>query len=140
MKTLALLFICCGTVYAADTTNSVPVVTGPPRHIVAGHGEVGQFILQTVIQFGGTPITTNGLPHISAQWSYADQPGGIVINLKQQELPAAVSFLHRAFGQPTWQHGDTNGFFQLTKNGCTIGFMDEHGATYVTITRPHPNW
>jgi hypothetical protein len=140
MKILAILFMCCGTLYAADSTNMPRVVIGPPRHIVTGNGDVGQFILQTTIRFGATPITTNGLPSITtqaAQWDYADDPGGIVIKLKHQELPAAVSFLHQAFGQPTWQHNDTSGYYQLTTNGCSIYFTAEHGGPYITINRPN---
>jgi hypothetical protein len=139
MKILALLFICCAIVFAGDTTNTPTVVFGPPRHLVTGHGDVGQFILKTTIRFGATPITTNGLPSITAQssqWEYADDPGGIVIKLTHQELPAAVSFLHQAFGRPTWQHDGTNGFFQLTTKGCTVGFAKDKQASWVSITRP----
>jgi len=142
MKILTLLFMCCGTLYAADATNTPKVVFGPPRHIVTGHGDVGQFILQTTIRFGATPITTNGLPSItaqSAQWDYADDPGGIGILLTHEQLPATVSFLHKAFGQPTFEHGGTNGIYHLTKKGCAVSFQTEHDSTYVVIWRPH-NW
>lgn len=121
------------------SSNPPPVVFGPPRVLVAGHGEVGQFILQTAIQFGGTPITTNSLPHISDKWSYADDPGGIVINLTHQDLTAVDSFLHQAFGQPVWRHDGQSAYYQLTTNACSISFMDEHDATYVVISRPHSN-
>jgi hypothetical protein len=139
MKILTILLMCCGSVYAADTTNTPTVSINPTGYIVVGHGDVGQFILRTVIQFGGTLITTNGLPPISDQWSYADDSRVIVINLTHQELPAVDSFLHQSFGQTAWRHDGQSAFYQLTTNGCSISFEDEDDATYVAISRPRSN-
>jgi hypothetical protein len=107
------------------------------RHFVAGHGDVGQFILQTAIQFGGTPVTTNNLPPISDQWSYLEDKGGVIINLTHQELPAVESFLHQSFGQPAGGNAGKDGYYQLTTNGASIYFTDVNHATQVIILRSY---
>jgi len=91
------------------------------RHFIAGHGDVGQFVLQTAERFGGTPIATNGLPHISDQWEYFEDSDGVVIMLSKQTFPAVVEFLHQSFGQPSG-YGDSGRYYayQLSTNGTTV--------------------
>jgi len=107
------------------------------RHFVTGQGDVGQFILRTAIQFGGTPVTTNNLPLISDGWSYLEDKGGIIINLKHQELPAVESFLHQSFGPPAGGNAGMNGYYHLTTNGAMIYFMDVNHTTQVIIDRSY---
>ena len=77
----------------------VGLVCGCARqHFIAGHGDVGQFILQTAVQFGGAPIATNGLPRVSDQWSYLAESNRVVIKLSNQTFQAVVEFLHQSFG------------------------------------------
>jgi hypothetical protein len=109
------------------------------QRFVAGHSDVGQFILQTAVQFGGVPATTNGLPPISDQWRYSEDSGGIIINLTHQDFPAVESFLHQSFGQPAGGHDGKNGYYRLTTNGGSIYFTDADHATQVIILRSHPN-
>jgi hypothetical protein len=39
------------------------------KHYVRGHGDVGQFIFQHAIAYGGRPVATNGLPSIGGDGS-----------------------------------------------------------------------
>jgi hypothetical protein len=103
------------------------------HHFVTGHGDVGQFILQTAIQFGGHPVTTNNLPLISAHWSYLEDKGGIIINLDHQELPAVEAFLHQSFGPPAAGNAGKDGYYHLTTNGAMILFTDITHTTQVFI-------
>jgi hypothetical protein len=109
------------------------------QRFVAGHGDVGQFILQTAVQFGGAQITTNGLPSVSDQWRYSEDSGGIIINLTHQEFAGVESFLHQSFGQPAGGNEGKNGYYRLTTNGGSIYFTDADHATQVIILRSHPN-
>jgi hypothetical protein len=108
------------------------------QHFVVGHGDVGQFILQTAVQFGGAPITTNGLPNVSDQWRYSEDEGGFIINLQQRDFPAVESFLLESFGQPAGGHTGKNGYYRLTTNGGSIYFTDADRATQIILLRSHP--
>lgn len=108
------------------------------QHFAAGHGDVGQFILHTAIQFSGNPAVTNGLPVISDQWSYSEDAGGFIIHLSQQEFPAVESFLRRSFGQPAGGNPGKNGYYRLTPRGGGIYFTDDDHLTTVIILRSHP--
>ena len=48
------------------------------QRFASGHGDVGQFVLHLAVQFGGAPITNNGLPVISDQWRYSEDAGGLL--------------------------------------------------------------
>ena len=67
------------------------------EHYVAGHGDVGQFILQRAISAGRSPTTTNGLPAITSRWRYSEDEHGVVVFMSRGDYPAAESFLTRAF-------------------------------------------
>ena len=87
-----------------------------------GHGDAGQFILQTAERFGGTPTATNGLPRISDQWWYYDGGDRVVIDLSSQAFPAVEAFLHQSFGLPT---SDGN-------KHCLYLFSTNRGYLYLT--------
>jgi len=108
------------------------------QRFTAGHGDVGQFVLQTAVQFGGTPISTNGLPPISDQWHYSEDAGGFIIHFSQRDFQAVESFLHQSFGQPAGGHPGANGYYRLTKFGGSIYFTDDDDQTTVIILRSHP--
>ena len=101
------------------------------RHFIAGHDDVGQFILKTAEQFGGTPTATNGLPRISDQWSYFEESNRVVIKLSNQTFPAVVEFLHQSFGKPTGT-GDSYRYYeyqlQLTTKGAILSNGVYNGA------------
>lgn len=94
--------------------------------------------MQTAVHFGGTPITTNGLPTISGQWSYSEDAGGFVIHLLPQDFPAIESFLHESFGDPAGGNPGKNGYYRLTASGGSIYFTDAGRVTEVIILRSHP--
>jgi hypothetical protein len=47
------------------------------------HGDVGQFILQQAVDYGGIPSVTNGLPVVASSWRYKEDAYGMVISLSQ---------------------------------------------------------
>ncbi len=108
------------------------------RRFIAGHGDVGQFVLQTAERFGGIPIATNGLPSISDKWSYFEDSDGVVIMLSKQIFPDVVAFLHQSFGQPAG-YGDSDRYYyyQLSTNGGSLYLHQWDNNTEVKI-RWHP--
>jgi hypothetical protein len=68
------------------------------EHRIAGQGDVGQFILQRAISYGGSPTTTNGLPVITSRWSYYEgEDGGVVIRMSRSDYSSTEAFLSQAF-------------------------------------------
>jgi hypothetical protein len=108
------------------------------QHYVAGRGDVGQFILQTAVRYGGSPRTKNGFAAISDQWRYFEDYGGTVIRLAPDKLPDVESFLHQAFGQPVGGHPGHDGYYRLTPHGGGIMFTTEENAAQVIILRSRP--
>ena len=51
----------------------------PGKHYVRGQGDVGQFIIQHAVAFGGHPAATNGLPTITGDWQYIQDEYGVGI-------------------------------------------------------------
>jgi hypothetical protein len=86
------------------------------RHFIAGHDDVGQFILQTAKRFGGTPLATNGLTPISDQWSYIEDTNGVVIMLSKQAFPVILDFLHQSLGKPSGEGDSGRVLFLLAFN------------------------
>ena len=85
-------------------------------HFTQGGGDVGQFIVQKAVAWGGHPIPTNALPAVKCRWRYSDDPDGLVIYLPRGEYPAIESFLGKAFGWPQFGPVDTT-------DGCNLGFV-----------------
>lgn len=71
------------------------------RHYVRGQGDVGQFILQHAVSFGGHPVTTNGLPTIAGDWQYVQDEYGVGILLSQSQYQPVQNFVRTAFGPPS---------------------------------------
>lgn len=99
------------------------IAAGPA---IAGQGNVGQFILQTTEQFGGTPTAPSELPHLSDQWSYLKENNRVVIKLSNEDFPATVKFLQQSFSNPSG-YGDMapNGEireydYRLSTNGACL--------------------
>lgn len=99
-----------------------------------GQGDIGQFILQTAEQFGGTPTVTNGLPHIPGRWHCLKEKDRIIIELSKQTFPAVVDFLHRSFGQPDGYGGSGTYYeYDLTKKGAVVSARVYHGAVLYAL-------
>jgi hypothetical protein len=105
-----------------------------------GHGDVGQFILQSAEKFGGTPLATNGLPPITEQWSYHEDTDEVEILISKQVFPAVAAFLHQSFGEPTgrWGRGEVIEYRFSTNGACL--FLFDSGKKNITevIIRRHP--
>ena len=71
------------------------------KHYVRGQGDVGQFILQHAVSFGGHPAATNGLPTIAGDWQYVQDEYGVGILLSQSQYQPVQDFVRAAFGPPS---------------------------------------
>lgn len=71
------------------------------KRYTTGRGDVGQFILQHVLAYGGRPVTTNGLPVIRGDWKYAEDEFGIGIVLPSSQYQSVQDFVRAAFGPPS---------------------------------------
>jgi hypothetical protein len=106
----------------------------------AGSGDVGRFILQQVITFGGQPITTSGLPTINSEWNYSQDQYGVVIRLSRDNYETIENLLKLAFGVPKFGPSETIdggklGGYSLTPQGGVIQFGYDNKCTQVIITK-----
>jgi len=91
MRILIPLTLCC-----------LALVSGcGGKHYTTGRGDVGQFILQHAVAYGGRPVTTNGLPAISGNWKYVQDEFGIGIVLPPAQYQPVQDFVRAAFGPPS---------------------------------------
>lgn len=112
---------------------------GEPR-FTRGAGDAGQFILRHALACGGQPITTNGLPAITAGWSYSEDQYGAIIRLSSRDYDAVEILLRQAFGAPKFgpvgtSDGGKLGGYRLTPKGGTIQFGCDAEGTHVTVVR-----
>ena len=63
------------------------------EHYLAGRGDMGQFILEHAMAYGGHPVTTNGLPSIGGDWQYIQDKFGVGILLPVSQDQRAHDFL-----------------------------------------------
>jgi hypothetical protein len=109
-------------------------------HFIAGHGDVGEFILQQAVVHGGSPAT-NSLPILSDRWRYSEDKDGVVIQMAREKYPAVEAFLRQAFGEPTFGPTETSsggklGGYRLSAKGGAIQFGYETQRTQIIIIRP----
>ena len=71
------------------------------KHYTTGRGDLGQFILQHALAYGGHPVATNGLPTISGDWKYVQDEFGIGIVLPPAQYQPVQDFVRAAFGPPS---------------------------------------
>ena len=71
------------------------------KNYVRGQGDVGQFILQHAVSFGGHPVATNGLPAIEGEWQYVRDEYGVGIMLSRSQFQPVQDFVRAAFGPPS---------------------------------------
>ena len=113
------------------------------EHHIAGHGDVGQFILERAISYGGSPTTTNGLPAITSRWSYYEDVGGsVVILMSRSDYSSTETFLSQAFaGQRQFGPKDGDDGFRifecrLTSKGGGIQLTRHKADSQVIILPP----
>ena len=94
MKYLSVLAV-------ALVTGVIGCATKPVASYKAGTGDVGQFILEHALAYGGRPITTNDLPTVAGQWSYLQDEYGVALKLPPSSFADVQIFLRRAFGEPS---------------------------------------
>jgi hypothetical protein len=109
-------------------------------HFAAGHGDVGQFILQQAISRGGSPAT-NSLPAIFGRWRYSEDKDGVVIRMSREQYSAVETFLRQAFGEPKIEPTETTdggklGVYRLSSKGGGIQFGYDSKQTQIIIIRP----
>jgi hypothetical protein len=113
------------------------------EHHVAGRGDVGQFILQRAVSYGGNPTTTNGLPPITSCWSYYEgEDGGVVILMSRGDYSSTETFLSQAFvgqrqfGPKDGEDGSRIFECRLTPNGGGIQLTRHTGDSQVIVLPP----
>lgn len=108
----------------------------------AGHGDVGQFILQQSVSYGGSLTTTNGLPAITSHWRYSEDAHGVEIFMSRSNYPSVESFLNQAFaGKPQFgpivaADGGRIHEYRLSSKGGGIQLTGDDTGTVVIILRP----
>ncbi|HEX7569937.1 MAG TPA: hypothetical protein VF492_05495 [Verrucomicrobiae bacterium] len=67
------------------------------EHYKKSQGDVGQFILQQAISYGGSPTTTNNLPVVMRHWRYNEDSYGMQIRMSPNCYSSVETFLNQAF-------------------------------------------
>jgi hypothetical protein len=101
------------------------------KHYVRGQGDVGQFILQHAVSFGGHPVATNGLPAIGGDWQYLQDEYGVSILLSQSQYQPVHDFVRAAFGPPS-----NSDIWSVRDFGVAIGVQKAGSNTVVGINPP----
>jgi hypothetical protein len=101
------------------------------KHYVRGQGDVGQFILQHAVSFGGHPVATNGLPTIAGDWQYVQDEYGVGILLSQSQYQPVQDFVRAAFGPPSNSAG-----WSVRDFGVAIMVQKVETNTLVSIYPP----
>lgn len=111
------------------------------QRFTRGRGEVGTFIIDRAVLYGGTPSSTNDLPVISETWCYREDADGVMIRLPRDKYAAVERFLQQAFGPPKFgpvatTDGARLGGYRLTAHGGGIQFTYDDDSTQVIVARP----
>ena len=113
-------------------------------------GDVGAFIVESVIRHGGQAKDTNNLPTLQSRWRaevYADNPDNSQIpHLKDWEtikiwatdFQQVTGYLTAAFGSPSTlitSNGITAGFYTQKDIGLSLMFcQDTHRTNHVIVS------
>ena len=124
MRVLAIALVAAVIVGCAIT----PVASYKP-----GSGDVGPFILQQALAYGGRPVTTNDLPAIRGKWSFIQDEYGVGLRLPASSFADVQAFLRRAFGPPSSHAG-----WALRDVGVAIFLIQHEDETLVGIHPPLP--
>jgi hypothetical protein len=130
-------------IYALILVSALAMIGCATEHYTTGRGDVGQFILQQAIRYGGGPTTTNGLPAVISGWRYLEDEHGMQIHLPQHEYSRIEGFLNRAFaGKP--QFGPSGSAesrtriheYRISQKGGGIQLSEQESDTLVLVIRP----
>jgi hypothetical protein len=113
------------------------------EHFTKSQGDVGQFILQQAIRYGGSPTSTNGLPVVMSHWRYLEDAHGMQIHLPADMYSDVESFLDKAFAG-TRQFGpaglaDTRTrihSYRMSAEGGGVQLSEQDSDTLVLVLRP----
>jgi hypothetical protein len=108
-----------------------------------GTGDMGQFIIQQALKRDARPASTNGLPVVAGDWSYAEDKYGVVLHLGRERFPEVEAFLQQAFGAPAQAATDTTdggklGWYSPKAIGVALQFGYDAEQTQVIVLRPQP--
>jgi hypothetical protein len=113
------------------------------EHHTTGHGDVGQFILQHAIRYGGVPTTTNGLPVVTTRWRYLEDEHGTQIHLPSHDYSSVEAFLNQAFaGKPQFGPSGLSEKrtriheYRMSQKGGGIQLSEQDSDTLVLVIRP----
>jgi hypothetical protein len=113
------------------------------EHYTKDQGDVGQFILQQAIIYGGKPTTTNNLPVVTSHWRYSKDTDGMQIHLPPNDYSSVEMFLNQAFagtrqfGPKISEDGSNRVHeYRMTSKGGGIQLAGSHTETSVIIVRP----
>jgi hypothetical protein len=113
------------------------------EHLTKGHGDVGRFILQQAIKYGGSPTTSNGLPVIASRWRYLEDAHGTQIHLPADAYSDVQVFLNQAFAGKR-QFGPAGSAdnrtriheYRISAKGGGIQLSEQDSDTVVLVLRP----
>jgi len=113
------------------------------EHFTKDSGDVGQFILQQAIRYGGSPTSTNGLPVVRSHWRYLEDARGSQIHLPRDTYSDVELFLDKAFAG-TRQFGPAGSAdtrtriheYRMSTKGGGIQLSEQDSDTVVLVLRP----
>ena len=130
-------------VYALILVSALAMIGCATEHYTTRHGDVGQFILQQAISYGGVPTTTNGLPVVTSRWRYLEDEHGMQIHLPSHDYSSIEAFLDQAFaGKP--QFGPSGSAesrtriheYRISQKGGGVQLSEQNSDTLVLVIRP----
>jgi hypothetical protein len=113
------------------------------EHFTKNRGDVGQFIFQQAIRYGGNPTTTNWLPVVTSRWRYLEDAHGMQMRLPPRDYSSIEAFLNLAFADSK-QFGPTtseDGVFRIheyrmSAKGGGVQLSGDSHKTSLIILRP----
>ena len=109
------------------------------EHYKKSQGDVGLFILQQAISYGGSPTTTNNLPVVMSHWRYAEDASGMVIYIPSGDYSSVKTFLNQAFagkkqfGPKISEDGKRIHEYRMSPVGGGIQLADDIDRTVTTL-------
>jgi hypothetical protein len=119
--TTALLICCLGLVLGCGQA-----------HYAKGHGDVGQFMLQRALAYGGRAVTTNGLPALGGEWKYIQDEHGVGLLFPASRYAEVEAFLTSAFGRRSNSAG-----WAVLDIGAAIYLQSDGKNTLVGVHPPN---
>ncbi len=89
-------------------------------------------MLQHAVAYGGRPVSTNGLPTLSGEWSYIEDEHGVGLLFPLSRYAEVEAFLTSAFGPQPNKAG-----WGVRDIGATIYLQTNNLNTVVGVHPPH---